>query len=71
VAQAAPITGDSASNTPGVTAVNTTTAIALAAVSGQPSPPGLAGPQPVLYAFNNNQKAVRGSAVGSQSIGVE
>jgi len=74
VAQAAPITGDSgSSNTPGVTAVNTTTGIALAAVSGQPSPPGLGGPQPVLYAFNNNsnQKAIRGGAVGAQSIGVE
>jgi hypothetical protein len=72
VAQAAPIAGDSNNFTPGVTAVNTSTNIALAAVSGQSSPPGLGGPQPVIYGFNNNnQKAIRGSATGISSIGVE
>jgi len=67
VAQAAPISGDSNNAVPGVTAVNTSTNIALAAVSGQPAPPGLGGPQPTLYAFQNNvnQKAIRAARSGA------
>jgi hypothetical protein len=72
-AEAAPIAGDSNNLTPGVTAVNTSTNIALAAVSGQAVPPSLGGAQPVIFAFNanNNQKGIRGSATGTSSIGVE